>query len=62
LAGLQENANTKFLVSFSEAGELMVSKAIPPSDQQKLGLAAGMRLLDVCAAQPLFGFSHSARP
>ena len=33
-----------FLVSFSSAGELLVSKTIPPSDQQKLGLAAGMRL------------------
>jgi len=33
-----------FLVSFSEAGELMVSKAISPSDHQKLGLAKGMCL------------------
>lgn len=33
-----------FLVSFSSAGELLVSKTIPPSDQQKLGLAEGMRL------------------
>jgi len=33
-----------FLLSFSEAGELLVSKTISPSDQHKLGLAAGMRL------------------
>lgn len=33
-----------FLISFSEAGELLVSKAITPSDQQKLGLAEGMSL------------------
>jgi hypothetical protein len=38
-----------FLVSFSEAGELMVSKAIPPSDQQKLGLDGGMALRWVSA-------------
>jgi putative restriction endonuclease len=33
-----------FLVSFSEAGELLVSKAISPSDQQKMGFTAGMCL------------------
>lgn len=33
-----------FLVSFTEAGDLLVSKAIPPSDQQKLGLVPGMCL------------------
>ena len=33
-----------FLVSFATTGELLVSAAISPSDQQKLGLAAGMRL------------------
>lgn len=33
-----------FLISFSEAGALLVSKAITISDQQKLGLTAGMRL------------------
>lgn len=33
-----------FLVSFSEAGELMVSKSIPPGDRQKLGITEGMSL------------------
>ena len=33
-----------FLVSFTEAGELLVSKVIPPSDQQKLGLTDGLCL------------------
>jgi predicted restriction endonuclease len=33
-----------FLVSFADSGELLVSKAITPSDQQKMGLAAGMCL------------------
>ena len=33
-----------FLVTFSEVGKLMVSKAIPPSDQHKLGLTGGMSL------------------
>ncbi len=38
-----------FLVSFSEAGALLVSKAVTIGDQQKLGLAAGMRLRWVSA-------------
>ena len=38
-----------FLVSFSEAGALLVSKAITPSDQQKLGLAEGMSLRRISA-------------
>lgn len=33
-----------FLVSFADSGELLVSKAITPSDQLKMGLAAGMCL------------------
>jgi putative restriction endonuclease len=33
-----------FLVSFASSGELLVSPTITPSDQQKLGLVAGMRL------------------
>ena len=33
-----------FLVSFAGSGELLVSPAISPSDQHKLGLVAGMRL------------------
>jgi hypothetical protein len=33
-----------FLASFAVTGELLVSKAITPSDQQKMGLSAGMRL------------------
>ena len=33
-----------FLVSFSDAGELMVSKSIPPGDRQKLGITEGMSL------------------
>lgn len=46
-----------FLVSFSSAGELMVSNAIPPSDQQKLGLAAGMRLRWISVQHgPYLGF------
>ena len=38
-----------FLVSFAGTGELLVSQAITPSDQQKLGLATGMRLRWVSA-------------
>jgi len=38
-----------FLVSFADSGELLVSQAITPDDQQKLGLAAGMRLRWVSA-------------
>ena len=38
-----------FLVSFSNAGELLVAKAITPSDQQKMGLVAGMCLRWVSA-------------
>jgi hypothetical protein len=38
-----------FLVSFSEVGELLVSKAIPPSDQRKLGLTDGLCLRWVSA-------------
>lgn len=46
-----------FLVSFSDTGELMVSNAIPPSDQQKLGLAAGMRLRWISVQHgPYLGF------
>jgi putative restriction endonuclease len=38
-----------FLVSFTEAGQLMVSEAIPTSDRQKLGLTDGMFLRWVSA-------------
>jgi putative restriction endonuclease len=38
-----------FLVSFSEEGALLVSNAVTISDQQKLGLSAGMRLRWVSA-------------
>ena len=38
-----------FLVSFTSSGELLVSQTITPSDQQKLGLAADMRLRWVSA-------------
>lgn len=38
-----------FLVSFAGTGELMVSQAITPNDQQKLGLATGMQLRWVSA-------------
>ncbi|MCB8747289.1 HNH endonuclease [Rhodoferax sp. U2-2l] len=38
-----------FLVSFSDSGELLVSKAITPSDQLKIGFAAGMCLRWVSA-------------
>ena len=33
-----------FLISFTDDGELLVSEAITPSDQQKMGLIRGMRL------------------
>lgn len=46
-----------FLVSFSEEGALLVSNAVTISDQQKLGLAAGMRLRWVSAQHgPYLGF------
>ncbi|NMM14205.1 MAG: HNH endonuclease [Rhodoferax sp.] len=38
-----------FLVSFTDEGELLVSEVITLSDQQKMGLAAGMRLRWVSA-------------
>ena len=38
-----------FLVSFSEMGVLLVSEAVTISDQQKMGLATGMRLRWVSA-------------
>ncbi len=38
-----------FLVSFAATGELLVSQTITPGDQQKLGLATGMRLRWVSA-------------
>jgi len=38
-----------FLVSFADSGELLVSKAITPSDQLKMGFAAGMCLRWVSA-------------
>jgi putative restriction endonuclease len=50
-----------FLVSFSEAGELMVSKAIPPSDQQKLGLVPGMCLRWVSAQHAPYLDFHRQR-
>jgi putative restriction endonuclease len=46
-----------FLVSFSDTGELMVFNVIPPSDQQKLGLASGMRLRWISVQHgPYLGF------
>lgn len=33
-----------FLVSFTDEGDVLVSETITPSDQQKMGLTAGMRL------------------
>lgn len=50
-----------FLVSFSEAGELMVSKAIPPSDQQKLGLTDGMCLRWISAQHGRYLDFHRQR-
>ena len=38
-----------FLVSFSNAGDLLVAEAITPSDQQKIGLVEGMCLRWVSA-------------
>lgn len=50
-----------FLVSFSEVGELMVSKAIPPSDRQKLGLTDGMCLRWVSAQHVKYLDFHRRR-
>ena len=50
-----------FLISFSEAGELLVSKAITPSDQQKLGLAEGMSLRWISAQHGHYLHFHRQR-
>ncbi len=50
-----------FLVSFSEAGELLVSKAVTISDQQKIGLVAGMRLRWVSVQHGPYLYFHRQR-
>jgi predicted restriction endonuclease len=50
-----------FLVCFSEVGELLVSKVIPPSDQQKLGLTDGMCLRWISAQHGRYLDFHRQR-
>jgi len=49
------------LVSFAGSGALLVSQTITPSDQQKLGLAADMRLRWVSAQHGPYLDFHSQR-
>ena len=50
-----------FLVSFTDEGELLVSETITPSDQQKMGLTAGMRLRWVTAQHGPYLHFHRQR-
>lgn len=50
-----------FLVSFSEAGELMVSKSIPPGDRQKLGITESVSLRWISAQHGAYLDFHRQR-
>ena len=50
-----------FLISFAGTGELLLSQTITPSNQQKLGLATGMRLRWVSAQHGPYVDFHRQR-